>query len=309
MSDPLSPDHPGDLAELGISEKPTVPFEEIPETPVEAAVEEVKEPAITFAEEETSETVEEEPSLVEAALAADKPTEEAEVTRLRQENARLEGELKGRLGALEEQVRATAAPLAAEPEEQDIYNDPAVHGLLKRMQEDDPEQVLPTFLRIADKRNEERTAKQIQELRDQYEKREQQKQTEELATRYQQGLHQVLANIKAEGGTHAQIVEDFYNRQGESFLYQRMQQNPKIIEAGQDGIRGAIVGIEAQLLQRQQQSQEASVTPSIEASAGSGNASTRGVSLGEKPKQMSEEDKIAEDIMNVTSRTSKLPFL
>ena len=315
MSDPLSPDPSGDLAEFGVSAKPTTPFDEMPETPEEAPVvqEAAPETPVSETPEETpslitlDEEEEKEPSLVEAALAQEKPQEESEVTRLRQENARLQGELQGRLGALEEQVRSTAP--VEEPKEEDIYNSPAVLGVLERIREEQPDQYLPTIMRMAEKNISEKMAGQIADLRAEYEKREQEKQTEALATRYQQGIHQTLATIKAEGGAAAQIVEDFETRKDQSFLYQRMQQNPKILEAGQDGIRGAIVGIERELRERQQQSQVASVTPSIEASAGGGNASTRGVSLGEKPEQISEEDQIAADIMNVTSRTKKLEFL
>jgi len=313
MSDPLSPERPGDLAEFGVSGRPTAPLDEIPETQEEAPTEEVKEPAIMFAEEETSEeevAKEPEPSLVESALAAEKQTEESEVTRLRQENSRLtqdnarkDGELQGRLGALEAQLRAPEP----EPEEEDIYNSPAVHGLLRQMQEDDPEKVLPTFLRISEAKTAKMIEKEVNAVKAEYEKREQEKQTQELANRYQQGIRQALADIKAEGGVSAQIIEDFETRQDQSFLYQRMQKNPKILEAGQDGIRGAIVGIERELRSRQVQQSDAA--GSIEASAGGGNASTRGVNLGEKPKQKSEEDKIADSIMDASFRLKKLEFL
>jgi hypothetical protein len=305
--DPL--DKPGDLSVFGASEKPTLPADEMPENETVELKEEQPSLILPVEEAEEEEQQEEaaEPSLLQQALSQEKESSDAELTRLRQENARMQGELEGRRKAIEEQIRGTEP--TPEPEKESLWQSPAVAGMLRRLQEEDPDQVLPAVMKVLEEEVGEKVSKEVQAVRDEVAQQQQARQQKELANQVLSGVHGVLANIKSEGGVAAEIIDDFYNRQEQSLLFQRFKNNEGIIYAGADGIRGAIMGIEAELRQRAQQSTPASVSPVAEESAGSGGASTRGVRLGEKPKKKTPEEQIADDIMSIGKRTSSIDFL
>jgi len=309
MSDPLNPRDPeGDLSVFGASEKLILPVEEIEgeeEAQVTAAEPETPEKTPEPSAEE-AQPAEEEPSILETALKAVKPSDESEMTKLRQENARLTGMLEGRLGALEDQVRT---PEPEPKEEEDYYNSPAVQGVLHRIREENPEQYESTLIRIAEKRMEDRLEKRFGSMEKKLETEKQEKQLQDQAASLQSGIRGVLTKIKSEGGVPAQIIEDFDTRQVNSFLWKKFQTNQYLALAGEDGIRAAINGVERELRERPQPSEQSTVEPSVEASAGGGQASTRGVNLGEKPDKKTPEDEIADEIMGIPRRTAAIDFL
>lgn len=304
--DPL--DKPGDLSIFGASEKPTLPADEMPENEVVELREEEPSLILPVEEETEEEQTEPEPSLLQAALAEKKRDEESENTRLRQELAEMRGELKGRLEAAEQQIRQSTPVTEPEPEES-IWKTPAVKGMLREIQEEDPDKVLPAAMSVMEKQLEEKLTEYRAEVQKTLETEKAKLQSDKLAEQMIGSVHQVLAKIKSEGGVSAEIVDDFYTRRNESFLGKRLSQNRNIVLAGEDGLRGAVVGIEAELRRQPQQSTPASVEPVSQESAGSGGASTRGVQLGEKPNKKTPEEQIADDMMNVGKRTSKIPFL
>ncbi len=311
--DPLN--KPGDLSVFGASEKPTLPADEMPENDVVELKEEpslilpVEDEVQAEAQEETEEV--QEPSVLQQVLSKEKESDESELTQLRQKNARLEGELQGRLMAVENQIRQ--GPAAPEPEvkEESMWDSPAVSGMLRELQDKDPDQVLPAIGRVLEEQLGEKIEKKVQAVRDEAGRKQQEDQRKTLAKQVLAGVHEVLANIKSEGGMTAEIVDDFYNREEESLLYKRFQKNEGIIYAGVDGIRGAIMGIETELRERQkaQQSTPASVTPVAEVSAGTGQPSTRALKLGEKPKKKTEEEGIVDAMFDVGHRKRKIDFL
>jgi len=329
MSDPLAPERPGDLAALGVSARQTVPFDEMPEqdveeAPVTTAADETSKEEAPLAragppEDQTQPTVEEDAEQVEAVqeesiLAAlveqDKPSEAPPDTSLVQENSRLKGEIEGYRKAMEEQIRKATGPVPEPEAEEDLFNSPVVANLLERVREEEPGQYVPTIARILEKKVsagvDERFKAQEAERAQERQKQQQSKQ----ATEYQQGIHTVFEDIKSQGGLEAELVDQLYSNPNGSYLGQRFSKSSMALTSP-EGIRGAVreVAAELQARHKAQQSTAASVSPSIEASAGGGSASHRGVSLGEKPKQKSEEEQVADDILNVGRRSDKLEFL
>jgi hypothetical protein len=143
------------------------------------------------------------------------------------------------------------------------------------------------------------------------EQRQVQEKQEQMATRYQQGINRVLEDIEGKGGLEAELIKQLRDNPQQSYLGAKFQENPTRLMS-EEGIRGTVISVAAQLQSQykgKQQSRGQVVSPSVEASAGGGGVSRRGVSLGEKPKQLSEEDQIIEDMMNAGNRVKSLGFL
>ena len=327
MSDPLSPERPGSLAELGLSEHPVTPLDEMARLEEEAQAATAAEPTIPEpealppdqVEPEEAQQVEavQEESILKAVLQQDKAPDSSTETRLEQENARLRGLLEGRLQAAEEQIRqsAPAQEQQPEPREESLLSSAPVRQVLSHLREEDPAEYEAAFAKvIREDINREVNAK-LEAVKTEREQAQQQQQQLQQGEALRRNIESTLNDVKATGGLEDELVEQFYSSLNEgnpqaSYLGKRFSENPYTV-LSEDGIRGAVSGVAAELRTKYQaqQSNAAQVSPSVEASAGGGSPSTRGVSLGEKPKEISEEEQIIENMMNAGGRTKALGFL
>lgn len=327
MSDPLVPERPGSLAELGVQPHPVTPLDEMAEleemaqasTAEESAIPEPEAPPPEMPPEDQAEPeaepveeVQAQESILKSIIQQDAaPPEESEITRLRQENARLEGLVEGRLQGLENQIRQAAPD--EEPKEtveEDLIHSAPVRQVLSHLREEDPAEYEAALVRIAEEQATRKFDARFKALEDAQiqEKQLQQQQTQAQTTLH--GINNVLVDIEGKGGLEAELIQQLRASPQQSYLGAKFGANPGIL-ASPEGIRMAVADVSAELQSRYeaQQSNAAQVSPSVEASAGGGGPSTRGVSLGEKPTEKTPEEQIVDDMMSVGHRTKALGFL
>ena len=218
--------------------------------------------------------------------------------------------------AAEEQVRTLTEPRGTEPEAPaKPLEAPVIRATLDALREEDPAQYEAALVRLAQEGARKELAPQIEELKDSMRDDAASRKVQDQAKQVQQGIHNSLATIKSEwGGVYSEVVDDFYSRQQESLLYKRMQENPFAFVT-KTGVQDAVAGLVAELRIAQknkgtpQQSVGNPVVPSVEASAGGGEASTRGVSLGDKPEKKSEEEEWRDAITGASRPGDRLGFL
>lgn len=332
MSEPLVPDRPGDLAELGFQPHPTTPLDEIAQMEEEAQAstaaevappepeapppEEPPEAQAQPPDQESAEQVEaatEDLTLQSILAQEQKPvSEESEVTRLRQQVKRYEDLMERQLALQEEQIRSAVPDAPADqPREEsgDLLGSAPVQNVLHALREEDPAQYEAALVRIAEEQATRKMEAKYKAIEDRLNQRDEQAKQAQQANSQLQGINNVLSDIKGQGGLEAELIEQLAADPQNSYLGRKFQANPYIL-LSREGIKGAVSDVAAELRQRHQpqQSGVATVSPSVETSAGGGSASHRGVSLGEKQSEKSPEDQIADDIMDAGGRTRNLEF-
>ena len=324
MSDPLSPERTGDLSELGLQPHPTTPFDEMAAMEEEAQATTAAEPTIPEPEapqaeepeaqvQTEAEPVEEaqEESILQAILKQKEQESKPSETSILQENARLKGLLDGRLQAVEEQIKQRTAPVEEpKPDVQESLIDSApVRQVLAHLKEEDPAEYEAALVRVAKEEAVREMQAKYEALEQRFVQDEQQKQKQQEAMTSLQVINHALVDIERKGGLEAELIQQLRADPQHSYLGAKFGQSPGIL-ASKEGIQKAVEDVAAQLKSQYeaQQSRAVQVSPTVEASAGGGNPSTRGVSLGEKPKQMSEEDQIVANMMAAGNRTKALDF-
>lgn len=317
MSDPLVNERPGDLSALGLSSRNDLePFEvtadrEEQDQAVEAAGEPQETPPETPAVEVPAEESEEpEESLLAQYYKETAPeqTEESEITRLRQENARHRANEEKRISDLEEQLKsATAPPTAVENQPTSPLDSPVVRATLDSLRNDeDPTRYEAALVELAKQEAMRELSVPLEELRSQFTNKEQSDKLETQKTAWQRITVKAFEDARAQGGLAADIVADLEQNGNSSLLGKKIAENQYIL-ASRQGIMGAVAEVEAELRARKgvQQSEPGQVSPRGSVNTVGGKSSKRGVSLDEKPQEMTYEEQTIEAIMNSGDRAKK----
>jgi len=317
MSDPLNPQVEGDLSALGISDRNPISVEE--PTPVEeaqaTAAEEPQEEVPVQAEPEPAE---DEPKSVLAQLDEQEaaPVEEsslqAELDRERQARASAEAALRERRRIAEEEIRTAApTPEPAKEEPESYLNSPYVQQTLQAVRENHPEQYEQTLIEIAKAEFAKEVEAKEMALRAELDKVRQESQQREANASAEQGIKSAFSKIKAESGLGAELVDELYSKgYDDSHLGRMMAAEPGRFQT-ERGTEEAIRILESRLNAKIRQAQQREPTAAVQGavvSAGTGVASTRGIAMNEKPKEVSPEDDYADRMFN-TSRANKIEFL
>lgn len=295
----------GDLTMLGLRGA-EFDFEDTEITEVNEELEEQKAQAQEEVPEEASE--EEQPkSLLQAAYdrleRETRVTEESsDTTRLHQEIANLRKEIK----LLQEKDERE---LAGDPEQVDdipnYMNSEAVRAMIARYEAEDPSLANELRMKVVYqqlKAERERERKLTEERVEAYRQEQERKNFEETAYR---ALHTELHNIKEHiGGLHAEVIDDFYTRKQDSFLYQRMNSNlPALLT--ETGVRDMVSGLVFDLTQKAAERENAgSSGVAASTSAGRGTASLRGVSLDKQQKKPQKD--YADELIELETPSSNL---
>ena len=318
MADPLNPQVEGDLGALGISDRNPISVEE-PEPVEEAqatAAEEVvaSEPQVepeVQAEPEQAEG--EESSLItlieqEAAPVAETPDE---LQAAREEIARLKGaaEERERLAEAEKRVLALTEPKApAQDEPTNYMSSPAVQAVLRQVRDESPEQYEQTLVDLAKAEMRQEIEAKERQFTERITQMEQQRQQEAQQAQVRQVIETTLTDISKEGGLYAELVDDWKTRRMDSFVGKKMMETPGMFYSEQ-GVRDAVMSLESKLRHQMATKKSGVGTQAgVVASAGTGVASTRGVSMQDKPKKVSPEDEYTDRIFNAR-RAAKIEFL
>lgn len=306
--DPLVDERPGNIEAItGVSSKndldtfDNVYGTEEQEETVEVAGEE-ESPPVEAAEEDSQEP---EKSILQQFYEDQRSGEkESELTRLRQENARLQAQIESRIHAVEEKLRGGGeAPV--EEVDTDPLRSPIIRQTLHALREEDPEKYEAALVELATQRAERKLRSELDTLKSKVSQREQSDTVKAQMSAYQQQLLNVFAGIKGQGGLVGEIVSDFETNAKDSLLGKKISENPYILMSVQ-GIRGAIAEVESDLRANAARKSGVGQVSGREASAGGGKASRRGISLNEKPQEKSFEELVIEDIENIGTPTQKL---
>jgi len=309
---PLEVTETGDVTALGFSDRNN-PSEDIygPEAEAQApAAEEVVEvePEVQ-AEPEKAEGDE---SLL-AQVPEDKaetPSEESEISRLRAKNLGLEAALLERQKVAEEQIRAAATPETPPDKPESFLDSPYVQQSLKAVQEENPEQYQSMLVEIAKADLARDIDAREKALIDRIE------QSERVATEatqraaVKQGIETAFNKVRAEGGLSAELVGEFQERGMDSHIGREMQTRPELFyseQGAEDAVRILESKLRASIESAKHQEPSRAVQGTV-TSAGTGAASTRGVTMDEKPIPKSTEEEYADRMFN-TSRGNKIEFL
>ena len=318
MPDLLNPDRPGDLAALGISDRNPFSVEEpVQEEAAQATAAEeeapVEEPQEEVQAQET-EQAEDEPKSILAQLAEqeEKPvSDESELTRLRQDKLRLEAALQERRLDAERSIRDRAEAVTKPEEPESYLQSPVVQQTLRHIREENPEQYEQTLIELA-KAEYAKVAdakeKAVIDRLDQYEK---DRSEADQRTVVKQGINTALGKMRAEGGLHAELVEEFQERGMDSHIGRKMQQSPGMFYSEQ-GTEDAVRSLESKLrsqIARAKHPETEQAVQGVVTSAGAGVASTRGVNLNEKPIKKSPEDEYRDSFTGASRGGASLEFL
>ena len=317
MPDLLNPDRPGDVTALGFTSK-NPPSEDIPvqEEAAQATAAEEEVPEEEPKEEvqaQEAEPAEDESKSILSQLAEQEPVVPVvpEVTRLQQENLRLEAALRERRQVAEDQIRAAAAAPAQVEEPESYLKSPYVQQTLRHIREEQPEQYEQTLIEIAKaefaKEVEAREKAHIERM----DKSDQQGQEATQRAAVKQGISTALNEIRAEGGLHAELVEEFELRGMDSHIGRKMQEVPQMFYS-QQGTEDAVRSLESKLrsqIARAKHPEQAQAVQGTVTSAGTGVASTRGVNLNEKPVKKSPEDEYLDSFTGASRGGASLEFL
>ena len=320
MSNPLVEERPGDLAALGLPSKNDMePFDVTAEREEqEQAQEPAPEPEARASEEEVQaqepEGEESEEGLLESFRADHlpvQPAEDPENTRLRQENQRLQDELKNRIAMVESRLAGGVQPEPVAVETSPLQS-PVIRATLDALREEDPAKYEMALVEIATKQAEAKLAPRIDAFEQRSAEEKQNQAIQNQQTAFWQQVSATLAGIKGEGGLSAKIVEDLEGNMDSSFLGQRFKTNPGILYS-KEGIRGAVREIEAELrahAESRQSGQPGQVLDEGRVSGGGRSVSKRGLTLDEQPKTRTPEEEIADSIMGAGGGAKKaLPFM
>jgi hypothetical protein len=319
----------GDLASLGLgSNYPTPPEERAyldqgvesteqavemdvpPEQSMPTEVAPEPEPAAEApAEEQTEQSlIDQYRSSFEQPAAAE-PEPESEVSRLRQQVARMEGELRARNEYLDKAIAGNQQqPEAAKPETHEAF-DPAVQAMLNRIKEEAPEKYESAVAMVASEIAEKRVESQIRELGQKIEAAQQQTQTDNQTLQFRQQFHTGLETAKEKlGGVYAEVVEDYAKNKENSLLFRKLTDNPYLLTSPEDAVKA--VGADIQLWKQvggNPAPVKQEVTEGSSSTAVAGGASERGISLNEpKPEGKSDAELVFDAVS--TAKTPSLPW-
>lgn len=317
MSNPLVEKRPGDLGALGLpAKKDLESFDEIAvreeqEMAVEPEGVQEPEPQPEEVVEEVQESQEsDESSLLSDYLESQQPSEESELTRLRQEKARLEGLVEGRIGAIERALQSPATEPPPEPEGRSVLQSPVVRATLDALRDEDPAKYEAALVELATKQAEDRIQSRLDELSSKVEKREKEGQIDQQQAALWQQVESTFDGIKAKGGVQVQLIQDLEQNLGGSLLGKKFLANPAALLSPQ-GIRGTVDELEAELRAHaaQRSAQPGQATEAVGASTVGGSASKRSLALDEQPEKKSYAEEVRESIKSAGKPTDKLSFM
>jgi hypothetical protein len=241
----------------------------------------------------------------DSSLRSEVP-EESELSRLRQQVSRMEGELKARSEQLDRAI--TGQPEAPKQEVNEAF-DPAVISMLQRIQEEAPEKFGPAVAMVASEIAEKKVNKKVSELSQRFEQNQTQHQTEQQTLEFRQQFHAGLEASKEKlGGVYAEVVEDYNKNKTNSLLFRKLTDNPYLLASPEEAVKA--VGVDIQMW-NQMGGQEA---PAEQAAPGgssqtavAGSASERGISLNEPKPEAPDESQQLFDLVKGAA-TPSLPW-
>jgi hypothetical protein len=171
------------------------------------------------------------------------PQEESELSRLRQQVSRMEGELKARSEQLDRAI--TGQPEAPKQEVNEAF-DPAVISMLQRIQEEAPEKFGPAVAMVASEIAEKKVNQKVAELNQRFEQNQTQQQTEQQTLEFRQQFHAGLETSKEKlGGVYAEVVEDYNKNKENSLLFRKLTDNPYLLASPEEAVKA--VGVDIQM--------------------------------------------------------------
>jgi len=326
----LIPDVDGDLAGLGLgSNYPTSPEEQ---ANLDAGVESTEQVESTEVAPEQSMPVEVETAEAapeEAAPTEDQPeqslidqyrssltpeaqaeaSEESELSRMRQQVARMEGELQARSQQLDSMISGGQQPAAEKQPEVNEAFDPAVQAMLAKIQEEAPEKLPSAIAMVSTEIAEKKVRAEVAKVREEFQAAQEKTTQNEQTLQFRQQFHEGLDSAKEKlGGVYSEVVEDYLRNREESLLFKKLTDNPYLLTSPEDAVKA--VGADIQLWKQvggEPAPVQQEVTEGSSSTAMAGSASERGISLNE-PKPEGKSD--AEQLFDLVSsaKTPSLPW-
>ena len=274
-------------------------FETEPEA-VEAAPEEA-EPEQSLLEQYHS-------SLNQESSPRSEVPEESEVSRLRQQVSRMEGELQARSQQLDTMISGGQQPAAKQPEVNEAF-DPAVQAMLNKIQEEAPEKLPSAVAMVASQIAQRQVQQEVGKVREEFRAAQAKTQQNEQTLQFRQQFHSGLDSAKDKlGGVYPEVVEDYNKNRENSLLFKKLVDNPYLLTSPEDAVKavGADISLWNQVGGKPAPVQQ-KVTEGSSSTAVTGGASQRGISLNE-PKPEGKSD--AEQLFDLVSsaKTPSLPW-
>jgi len=326
----LIPEADGDLASLGLdSNYPTQPDEQayldagvesteqaVDETiPPEQSMPVVDESVEAATEEVVAEDQPEQSlidkykgSLTEDSSPRSELPEESEVSRLRQQVSRMEGELQARSQQLDTMISGGQQPAAKQPEVNEAF-DPAVQAMLNKIQEEAPEKLPSAVAMVASQIAQRQVEAEVAQVRTEFQAAQAKTDQNEQTLQFRQQFHSGLESAKDKlGGVYSEVVEDYNKNRENSLLFKKLVDNPYLLTSPEDAVKavGADIGLWNQVGGKPAPVQR-EVTEGSSSTAMAGGSSERGISLNE-PKPEGKSD--AEQLFDLVSaaKTPSLPW-
>jgi len=226
---------------------------------------------------------------------------------------------KGRLEALEEQIKSGAA--APQPEavtpvpEEDTginYQDPAIVAAIRDAIEN-PERLGPTIQAITQTEVDRAVKSQLDPIKAQIEDDREVAAVQQAKTDTTDGIEAALQQASKLGGLEAAIVADARENLEDSFLYEYLGENPHLAMSPQGIVTGVISAARvAQLLDARESGEESETVsaPALSSGRRATSATTRGRKLKKPKSELSPEETAKQEILAQKERGhKKLPFM
>jgi len=283
-----------------------------PEQSMPAEVQETSEPeaveAKAEAEPEASLIDKYRSSLDQDTSPRSEVSEESEVSRLRQQVSRMEGELNARSQQLDNMISGGQQPAEKQPQVNEAF-DPAVQAMLNKIQEEAPEKLPSAISMVASQIAQKSVEAEVAKVRTEFQTAQAQTNQNEQTLQFRQQFHSGLEAAKEKlGGVYAEVVEDYNKNHENSLLFRKLTDNPYLLTSPEDAVKavGVDIGMWKQVGGQPAPVQQ-EVTEGSSSTAMSGGSSERGISLNE-PKPEGKSD--AEQLFDLVSaaKTPSLPW-
>lgn len=224
---------------------------------------------------------------------------------------------KGRLEALEEQIKSGAAApqpeVTPEPEEAPgiNYQDPAIVAAIRDAVEN-PERLGPTIQAITEAEVERAVKSAVDPIQAQIADDREVAAVKQAQTDTTDGIEAALQQASKLGGLEAAIVADARENLQNSFLYEYLGENPHLATSPQGIVTGVISAARvAQLLDEREPSEESETVsaPALSSGRRATTASQKGRKLKKPKSDLTPEEEIKKDIVGQVRGHKKLKFM
>jgi phosphoribosyl-ATP pyrophosphohydrolase len=236
--------------------------------------------------------------------------EESELSRLRQQVSRMEGELRARNEQLDSVIAGGKSNAPEPSKEVNEAFDPAVQAMLNKIQEEAPEKLPSAVAMVASQIAQKQVQAEVAKVRQEFQQAQEQSQTNEQTLQFRQQFHSGLDSAKEKlGGVYAEVVEDYEKNKENSLLFRKLTDNPYLLTSPEEAVKA--VGVDIQMWKQvgsqqapvQQAAAEGSSTTAV-----TGEASERGISLNEPKPEAPDEAQQLFDLVK-GAKTPSLPWV